>query len=270
MKKVIKSVTDALNKKYQQRIELLSNNELFITDIREARLKLKMLIKKYDDAFEHLLSFLTDGLKKNERIEVLRKNFHVLDAEVIKLRAEKELVDRSIDIAKKFGLYPADEWSNLVISLILEDEKYYDTIYDPLVTFNPWFKSASKHGFGVLQNCDVKLRINPMTNERELLLRIYPDTALDDIRKSWAYVKKIQLVLKKEYGTKQWYPLKNLGLAKKVMEVDKKLGIRKCASDWDKQNEIFGETDNFKKEDGGINKIKQTRHRYKKRFGLKS
>ena len=104
-------------------------------------------------------------------------------------------------------------------------------------------------------------------NEVALYLRILPDTSLQDVKNGWAEVEKARNFL---FGKNRFYPLKNLELAKQILDIDKKYGIRKGISDYNKQDIIFGGKETFEEEDTGIRKIKQNRHRYRKRFGLTS
>jgi hypothetical protein len=104
------------------------------------------------------------------------------------------------------------------------------------------------------------------TKELELFIQIFENTSLDDIKKYWKSILKYQKILKenKKIG-KRYYPLKKLGEAKEIFDLDKRKGM----SDWEKQEEIYGEVGdlNF----GAIeckrkNKLKQIRHQYKKRL----
>ena len=160
-----------------------------------------------------------------------------------------------------FKLYPAEEWSWIIEELILANDFDIPKI---LIQTNPWFKKASEYGFGAFYNCYPSIKINHITKEKELVLKIYPDTSLGDIKKSWNYVKKLQGILKKELKVKQWYPLKNLDKWKLLAQLDGKPG-----SDYEKQEKLFGEVNdvNFGPiENRRRNQTKQIRHQYKKRM----
>lgn len=255
---------DAVGVKYGQQIKLLSSNKKFEEAILELRQQLRNIREEYQKNLFEFAHFLgTDVLMMNDatRQNYLRTLYERKQSEVINIRGNKKLSTEAVKIAKMFKLYPAEEWSWIIEELILANDFDIPKI---LIQTNPWFKKASEYGFGAFYNCYPSIKINHITKEKELVLKIYPDTSLGDIKKSWNYVKKLQGILKKELKVKQWYPLKNLDKWKLLAQLDGKPG-----SDYEKQEKLFGEVNdvNFGPiENRRRNQTKQIRHQYKKRM----
>jgi len=159
----------------------------------------------------------------------------------------------ALTISKNFKLYPSDEWSSVITFLIFDNDKA-KSFLDKCYFTDPMLLSGIK-------NCSIVKRLHDLTGESELMIKIYPDTSLDDIKISWKAISKEQALLRGEHKKKRWYPLRNIEIAKKIQQLKKD-----SISDWEVQEKLFGEiTDiNFGKEERRrCARIRQTRKRYK-------
>ena len=260
------------HKKIIQKEKLLFSNPEFNNDIKKLRTKLKPLMIKTEklEAEHRKIMEKCFFYSKSGKPELPPKYPKLLDKH-IKEYSEKDKtlwMDEDLNVAvyelmNKYKLYPKSYWWAGLTDFILRD------FFLPPSQF---FDETKKYFIGKSKslNLDDKnfgLMVENEENEIALYLRILPDTSLQDVKNGWAEIEKARNFL---FGKKRFYPLKNLELAKQILNIDKKYGIRKGVSDYNKQDMIFGEKETFKEEDVGIRKIKQNRHRYKKRFGLKS
>jgi len=249
----------ALGAKHKQQIELLSPNKEFEQAILRLRKEFRSTRSDHQKSISALVRLLgTDVIMMSsaDQEDYLSRLYDRKETPTISTQQSKELAAAAVQIAKSFKLHPTQEWSWIIEELALAND--FD-IPRVLIRANPWFKKASKYGFGVLSNCYPTLTINPATKEKEILLRIYADTSLGDVKESWNYVKRLQATLKKEHRIKQWYPLKNIKVAQKLMELDKT-----NLSDGEKQEMLFGEhggTDFGEVEKKRSNRMRQIRYK---------
>ncbi|MSU73933.1 hypothetical protein EXS56_02205 [Candidatus Kaiserbacteria bacterium] len=230
-----------LDKKYRLKLERLALKSDFVSEMKSLQRKHLHLIKKhrkyqeltgvaalacfkegyYDEQGNYISGVFDEQCLKRKKVPQYNKK-------TAELLLDKKLRDESIGLAKKFKLYPAEEWSNIIVSIFFcPPECNYLTaaMYD-----DPFFMKKTK-------NCVVVARVNPSTNEEELLLKIFPDTSIDDVKKSWPVVAEQQKQLRTRLGQKRFYPHKNLKIAEKIKKL-KEQGV----SEWEIQEQVYGES----------------------------
>jgi len=108
-------------------------------------------------------------------------------------------------------------------------------------------------------------------------MQIFENTCLRDLEKNWQVVLEQQKKLKELKNIKKrFYPFKNLPIAKKLIETDKKKqaiyyepvsGKPIKITDIDKALEIYPDIPLSKREElKAGNRLKQIRHQYKKKM----
>jgi hypothetical protein len=284
------------HKKINQKIALLLCNPNFLKDIEKTRKSRKNLIdriKKLEDASNDCNKKIYDlmiekGMKPPFNIAEqsspeIRANFKLLIQYAEKqsdLESDPYLKEDVKKILQQYDLSPETAWEFSVMNFILHG-KFSDPLlahFDfRLLPFNKKekFQEEMKSLSNLMISRDmmgnnfcVFLEKDNQTNEPVVLIRLFNNTSKKDIVSGWKYIASIRdSALKKG---KRFYPLKNLDLANRINRLDKDGNLK---SDWEKQEEIFGEvaSANFGEvESQRRKKIKQTRSRYKKRFGTKS
>jgi len=243
------------HKKIRQKIDLLLCNPNFKKDVSRLRALFRAIYNK--SAFltrETIRIGLLPGDTKREMWRhSLKLNKHFFDIENNKILAQE--VSKML---KKYQLEPQNIWFQELRYFIINN--YFIPALSSMET------TVSHESLKVIDTDMGLFKQNFriwVDSKRGLCVQIFNDTSLADVRRGWKYVERAKKVY---YDKTRFYPLKNLNLAKKILDLDN--GTEQ--TDWAKQNEIFGDTDSFSEEDKGIRKIKQTRHQYKKRFGLKS
>ena len=286
-KEIEKWLLECENPKTKQKIQLLINNEKFLSDI-------DILKKKWND-------FLKDYVVSTEKIKktldkIMQKVYqaHLEQRPTPKL-TKQEQENLSIwgkifkedlftnakfnkdifNLCQKYKLYPIDLWKYPLFFYILTGD-----FEEP----NIW---AGLKSLGVLSikelielpknmNFDIETRKNKKTKEQELFIQIFESTSWRDLKKHWKVINNLQKRLKKEKGIdKRYYPKKNLEIEKQLTELDKskyKKYYEPTSGEWIKlkttdQRKAFEIYNDNLSDDGdeqkAKNKIKQIRHRHK-------
>ena len=247
-------IKDWLDPKFKQKIEKLSLRIDFVNEIETLKIKSKILIDEHSKYRNLMVKNASKCYKNGAMNEECLKINHVADfsRKATEILLDRTLCENTINLAKKFKLYPSEEWSNIIISLIFFST---GTSFLNATMYNdPFLLHKTK-------NCVVSKRKNDLTNEEELFIKIYPDTSLDDIKESWKVIMIHQVLLRKQFNSKRFYPFKNLETAKKIKELD-----TKKMSDWERQEEVYGRSDgpNWGKEEVKKKaRVRQIRHRSK-------
>lgn len=242
------------DKKFIQRLEELEINTDFQKEIDALRKKWCQQIERSFQITEEMGDVIREeGFKGPENLtEVQEKRLRSLQKESTNFLLNKDLINDSVEVAKKFHLYPADNWSTTISFIIFgkpEDSYLHRAFFS-----NNYFSKNFK-------NCDVIFQKNLLTNEKELFIKIFPDTSLEDIKITWKEIVKTQKRLRENIGWKRFYPKTSIPTAKKLKELD-----TKDIDDWQKQEIIYGESrgaDWGKKEVKRKANLRQIRKRYK-------
>lgn len=258
--------------KIKQKIELLLVNKRFMQRVLFLRKKWAPLVKEFgllqrqaasvvmkaevaENKFE-LLPPLPATTKKLNKLRVGERFNEVLT---------REDLDRdAIALAEENKLHPLEWWKESIKFFILMNI-FIPISYLLTVNLRDYLAKDQKFKVPAGLNFEPMIRKNQKTGELELITKIFEDTSLLDMKKNWKLIKEAQSRLReiKNIKEKHFYPLKNIGTAKKIDKLKKK-----GKSDWEIQEDIFGEIPglNFgKKETKRKNLVKQLRHQYKKR-----
>ncbi len=258
------------HKKIQQIMDLLLANPRFREDAKNAKKRLNRIIEKagYIQAIlDKEIAKVMDSNGRTSAKGILKAFKRLRPSGYFNKRItpleEKKINEEVEALTKKYNLHPKESWYGSIKKFIL-----FDNLEPPSNFFSRKEITlvADTEELFRQQNFGIKMDLN----EPALFIRVYSNTSLGDVKKGWKLIENLRNRTYMLYGKKRFYPLKNLSLAKQILGIDNKDGVRKGVTDWVKRNEIFGDTDDFKEEDKGIGKIKITRHRYKRRFGLKS
>ncbi|MDD5146044.1 MAG: hypothetical protein PHF44_04350 [Candidatus Pacebacteria bacterium] len=271
--------------KIKQKMELLELNQNFLKDISVLRRKHSKLVKEYNFNFKKIapkflkitINALLWNKIKTEDSETSdssaplftpkdKNRFKSLSKKAYKPLEDKNLNKDIIDLCGKYKIYPANLWKHTLGVFIATKCFAPPTHWFRVGLGNYETKEERKDIFKLPPNLNfaVKIEDNKETNEPELFIQIFENTSLRDLEKNWQTVFEQQKKLKEIKDTKKrFYPLFNLEKAKKIQELRKK-----GKSDWEIQEEIFGENSNLnfgKIENKRKNIVKQIRHQYKKK-----
>lgn len=265
---------EGVSPKISKKIQLLRINKNFLRDVNILREKWTGLIDEYNLGFKKITEKLSKIWRKykvkgsplsHPLTKKEKDKFSFLARQTYEVLKNKDFNKDATSLAKKHTLYPTNLWRHPLI-LFIVTKKFFPVSY--------WLKIGLENHFPTKEiiapledlNFAIEIRNNKETNEPELFIQIFENTILRDLKKNWKLITKCQKKLKKLKGIKKRdYILKNLKIAKKLNELDKKE-----KSDWIKQEKIYGEIkglDFGKEEKKRKNRIKQIRHRYKKRIG---
>jgi len=270
-----------ISPKIKQKMELLELNKDFLKDISGLKKKHKKLVQEYKNYLKKIYRILDkkENLKLSDFTQKEKKTITSLAKKAYKPLENKELNKDTIGLSKKYKLYPANLWRHSLILYIATGHftplsYWLKTGLDKFMT-----KEEKKNIFKLPPNLNfaVKIELNKETKEPELFMQIFENTCLRDLEKNWQVVLEQQKKLKELKNIKKrFYPFKNLPIAKKLIETDKKKqaiyyepvsGKPIKITDIDKALEIYPDIPLSKREElKAGNRLKQIRHQYKKKM----
>jgi hypothetical protein len=266
------------NERISQKLKLILGNPRLLRDagILREELKKSSVGKMVEEAINVDASFSASVHKQ------MALNKPLLDRALLsKYLAKSKIEDDSmvrnaaLVLAAKYDLRPLGAWAQSLVSLILYghcNPPSFDSLSSLTSLLNRANPKVRDEVFDAIselrkQNFGMTAIRDRYTGNLSIFIELFQNTSKNDIVAGWGAIKKIKdLAL----GKRNFYPLKNLDLANKISSLDES---KKSVSDTEKMEEIFGEAGgaNFGKiEEKRKRKIKQTRSRYKKRFGTKS
>ncbi len=283
-----------LSPKIRQKVKLLEINSDFIKDVNFLRKKWKNLIAEYNLLEKKWINEV-DRLGKKYHIPVRKDISEMMKLSEISTEKEEHhllyfkkeqrdiLLNKEIDkdikeLASKFKLFPVSIWSIPLIFFVITKEFLFGS---NLLMPYPDEGEPTRINIKDL-NFSIEIRRNPDTEENELLVQIFNDTSIGDIKKHWNLINEYKEKLKKDKGifNKRYYPLKNLENYKKLEELDKDdtrvsreeendndMTSEKAykLTDIEKAEEVYGEGV-LRNKTKIENKLKQMRHQYKKKL----
>jgi len=285
-KEIEKDFLEKSNPKIKQKIELLKLNKRFLKDVDILRKKWADLIDKYHFLGKEWVGRvikLQDKYKIQKPTEFFnlitekeKNGLWSLKQQELNVLKNDKLERDFIELAEKYKLYPTNLWKFLMEFYVIDYwflpfVKFLGLETEPYSSYENFLHLPNNLNFAI------KIKNNKETKEPELFIQVFEDTSSEDIKKNWKVIKECQNKLREIKGIKKrYYPLKNLEIARKLAELDKKdyfdnvlVEDKKVkVNDITKAEEIYGELPlNKKKEQRAKNKIKQIRHQYKEREG---
>jgi len=274
-----------ISPKIKQKMELLELNPEFLKDVsnlqrkykktaQEYNIYLKKIWLKYDKIMANAgiwNKIKTGSFKPTNCANLItpkdKKIFKSLATKAYKPLRSKEFNKDILNLCKKHKLYPNNLW-RYPLQLFIATRHFVPPTNWFTTGLAKYFTKEEKRNILRLPsdlNFSIKIEANKETKEPELFVQIFENTSLRDLEKNWQTVFEQQKKLKEIKDTKKrFYPLFNLGKAKKIQELRKK-----GKSDWEIQEEIFGENSNLnfgKIENKRKDAIKRIRSFYKKKM----
>lgn len=278
-----------LHKKIEQKIKSLLCDEQFLQDAEVVRSGFPEQVK---DANQLESSYIAET-KKLVALAI-EKGYLPSDPKFKRLPEYKSHQALFLTRDKKRSLLFRDMEARPAVSLLLIKYKLLPkkAWLRPVINFL-FYKEFSQPFFGSLgslvritssKKVDIPDLIQKLGNknfevvvknegfgENAVFIRLFENTSKQDVVAGWKYIAEVR---DRVLGGRRYYPLKNLGLGKQIVDLDRSnpriKGKEWKSSDWEKQNVLFGETSDAKIENKNISKIRINRHRHKKRFGTKS
>jgi len=267
------SLFERSNRKIRKKMEDLRTDEKFQKKVIDLREKWAPLIKE----FNYYLEKLKNSQSTEKLIESIAKKLKnpsssqeekdVVDPFIKKM---EEIISNSdfekdiINLTKENKLYPLEHWWSVIRTYVLTNN-FYPPDSSFKVGLMEYFSKEEIFNIPNNLNFAIKIEKNKRTKEPELFIQIFENTTLRDLKKNWQLIMKCQKELRGEKGTeKRDYPHKNLEIEKKLIELDSKK-----MSDWEKQQEIYGEAkglDFGKIENKRKNRLKKIRQRSKEKM----
>jgi len=288
------------HKTTKQKIRLLESSKYFQNDVFDLRKKYPKVVNEYRVNFSNLSKklceeiFLKNNLEneiknkaKNEEQalkllslsikkiskENIEKEYKKLALETVKPLKDKSFNKDIIEICERYKLYPIENWLYSIMVYVV-----FDQLPPP-----DFLLGAGLDGYlsrdEIVRlpqdlNFSLKIETNKTTKEKELFIKVFDNTTLkDDLRKHWHIIEKMQKILRKEKGIKRYHVIKNLPIMEKLskkeetMIYDAVLGREVKINDIDRALEIYEDIPFDKKEEKKAgNRIKQIRHRHKKKL----
>jgi len=266
-----------VNTKISQKVKLLRLNNDFIKEAKILRKKWHDITKEWGNFLKKLVM-----LYNLDSVEIIPNQKLILppisprettliinlfkSVDIGGKILDKDFQQDIIDLAKKYKLYPAEQWKEFVMVYILTE------LFIPATYF---FKLGLENYIPKLELLKVPptlnffpiIKENETTKEPELLVKIFDNTSRKDLMDNWSVVAGAQKKLRELKGfKKRYYPRKieNIEIEQKIKEL-KKQG----KSDWEIQELIYGEKgglDFGPEENRAKAKIRQIRHREKKKM----
>ena len=277
-----KWLLESENPKTKQKIELLKNNQKFLSDIDILKDKWNDLLKKHiiliNNVEKTFSAIMERAYSKKEvppkiskdELKNLSSWGKIFNGELFtNTKFSKDI----FNLCEKYKLYPIDTWQYSLLFFILMNDFEQPNIWAGL-NLLPILSPKELLQLPKNMNFDIEIRDNEKTKEQELFIHIFESTSWRDLKEHWKIINDLQKQLKKEKGIgKRYYPRKNLKIEKKLTELDKLKDkkyyeptldkwVNEKITDQKKALEIYD--DNLMEEGKAKNRIKQIRHRYKK------
>jgi hypothetical protein len=275
------SFLEGINPKIKQKIELLRLDKNFNNKVESLRQKWPILIKNLADGFDKIMEFMdTDHTTvKDGQLIIPPPTSDQIAAgkssadEIFKSLTNKEFDNDIIELTKEARLYPIIFWKEAIKNYVLTGLLFPMSYYLQMELGNSLSKDEI---FKVPENLNFapSIKINDTTKEPELFIQIFETTSLQDIKNNWNIIANCQKSLRENKNIKRYYPLKNIGNAEKLLDIDKFSSYidpdgsdAEVYSELAKAKKIFGKiSNNGKAKQQAKNKVKQLRHQYKKRL----
>jgi len=272
---------EGINPKIKQKIELLRLDKNFNNKVENLRQKWPVLIKNLADGFDKIMEFMdTDHVTvKNNQLIIPPATPDQISSgkssadEMVKSLTNKEFDNDIIELTKEARLYPISFWKEAIKNYVLTGVLFPTSYYLQMGLNNSLSRDEI---FEVPKNLNFapSIKINDTTKESELFIQIFETTSLQDIKNNWNIIADCQKELRKNKNIKRHYPLKNIGNAEKLLDIDKLSNYidpdgneAKVYSELTKARKVYGKIpNNGKAKQQAKNKVKQLRHQYGKRL----
>jgi len=260
------------NPETEQRIQVLKMNPTFLQDATSLRARWTNFIKQHKILIERILKLVfkiqnklyLDSTKHYKPSKKDINKLSLLGKQHQELFRNTEFNKDIFTLSKKYKLYPIKSWQYPLIFFIITND-FYPPNYWPGLGLLDYSSSQEMIQLPRDMNFDLRIENDNRTKEPELLIHVYENTSLQDLKKHWKIINIYKNKLKQLKKTgKRYYPRKNLATEKQLAELDKT-----NLSDWEKQEKIYGEipsADFGKEERKRRARIETIRHRSKKRL----
>jgi hypothetical protein len=290
------------HKTTKQTLESLESNKYFQKDISDLRIKWSDLIQKFNLHYDEMTKIMNRATfdkiklpkieKEKDVLPVMadleNKMKHLSSKEQKKLAmptekallvlANRDFTNDIIEVCKKYKLSPIEIWLPQIRTYITTGHLLPPDFLLTAGLSDYFSKDDIIHAPQDL-NFIPRIEKNPATGEKKLVVDFLDNTTIkQDLKKHSGLIAKIQKLLRREKGVKRFYPVKTMPEIEKLAELDKQKTetyyeplsgkqITTKTTDVYKALKIYEDIPFGKKEEiKAGNKIKQIRHRNKKRF----
>ena len=208
-KEIEKWLLESENPKTKQKIQLLINNEKFLSDVDILKKKWNDLLKDYVASMEKTEEILDKIMQRAYQAHLKQKPAPKLTKQeqenlsrwgkIFKedLFANTKLNKDIFNLCQKYKLYPIDLWKYPLFFYILTGDFEQPNIWAG-VKLSKILSLKELIQLPKNMNFDLEIRKNKKTKEQELFVQIFESTSWRDLKKHWKVINDLQKELKKK------------------------------------------------------------------------